>query len=104
MYSISDSFLNFVPVSSSISSSNCYFLTHIKFSQKTGKMVWYYHFFKNSPQFVVIHMVKGFSIANEAEVDVFLEFPCSLCDLIDVGHLISGPLPFLNHPIACIYI
>ena len=27
-------------------------------------------------QFVVIHTVKGFSIVNEAEVDVFLEFSC----------------------------
>ena len=26
---------------------------------------------KNFPQFVVIHIVKGFSIANEAEVDFF---------------------------------
>ena len=26
-------------------------------------------------QFIVIHTVKGFSIVNEAEVDVFLEFP-----------------------------
>ena len=36
-------------------------------------MVWYSHLFKNFPQFVVIHMVKGFSIVNKAEVDVFLE-------------------------------
>ena len=28
--------------------------------------------FKNFPPFVVIHTVKGFSIVNEAEVDVFL--------------------------------
>ena len=27
-------------------------------------------------QFVVIHKVKGFGIVNEAEIDVFLEFPC----------------------------
>ena len=27
-------------------------------------------------QFVVIHTAKGFSIVNEAEIDVFLEFPC----------------------------
>ena len=33
-----------------------------------------YHFLKNFPQFVVIHTVKGFSIVNEAEVDVFLDF------------------------------
>ena len=51
---------------------------------------------KNFPQFVVIHTVKGFSIVNEAEVDIFLEFPCFLCDSTNVGNLISGPLPFLN--------
>ena len=36
-------------------------------------MVCYSHLFKNFPQFVVIHTVKGFSIVNEA-VDIFLEF------------------------------
>ena len=45
---------------------------------------------KNFPQFVVIHTVKGFSIVNEAEVDIFLEFPCFLCDSTNVGNLISG--------------
>ena len=34
-------------------------------------MVWYSHHFKNFPQFVVIHTVKGFGIVNKAEVDVF---------------------------------
>ena len=34
-------------------------------------VVWYSHFFKYFPQFVVIHTVKGFSIVNEAEVDFF---------------------------------
>ena len=53
-------------------------------------MVWYSHLFKNFPQFVVIHMVKGFSIVNEAEVDVFLEFSCFFYDPVDVGNLISG--------------
>ena len=36
-------------------------------------MVWYSHLYKNFPQFVVIHTVKGFGIVNKAEVDVFLE-------------------------------
>ena len=45
---------------------------------------------KNFPQFVVIHTVKGFSIVNEAEVDVFLEFPCFLCDSTNVGILIAS--------------
>ena len=42
--------------------------------QEAGKVVWYSQFFQNFPQFVVIHAVKGFSIVNEAEVDVFLEY------------------------------
>ena len=29
----------------------------------------YSHLFKNFPQFIVIHTVKGFSVVNEAEVD-----------------------------------
>jgi len=37
-------------------------------------VVWYSHLFKNFPQFVVIYIVKGFTIVNEAEVDIFLEF------------------------------
>ena len=53
-------------------------------------MVWYSHLFKNIPQFVVIHAVKGFSIVNEAEVGVFLEFPCFFFDPMNVGYLISG--------------
>ena len=47
-------------------------------SQETGKMVWYYHLFRNSTQFVVIHIVRGFCVVNETEVDVFLEFPFSM--------------------------
>ena len=57
-------------------------------------MVWYSHFLKNFPRFVVIHTVKGFSIVNEAEVDAFLEFSCILYDPTDVGNLISGSSAF----------
>ena len=53
-------------------------------------MIWYYHFFKSSPQFVVIHTVKGLNIVNEAEVNVFLKFSCFFYDPMDVGNLISG--------------
>ena len=49
----------------------CYFLTYVQVSQETGKVVWYFHLFKNFPQFVVIHTVKGFRGVSEAEVDVF---------------------------------
>ena len=51
-------------------------------------MFWYFHFFKNFPQFVVIHIVKGFGIVNKAEIDVFLEFSLFLYDPTDVGDLI----------------
>ena len=39
-------------------------------------MVWYSHLFRNFPQFVVIHRVKGFSIVKKTEIDVFLELSC----------------------------
>ena len=56
-------------------------------------MVWHSHHFKNSPQFVVIHTVKGFGVVNKAEIDVFLEL--SFFDgPMDVGNLISGSSAF----------
>ena len=55
---------------------------------------WYSHLLKNFPQFVVIYTVKGFSIVNEAKVDVFLEFSCFLYDPMDVSNLISGSSAF----------
>ena len=57
-------------------------------------MVLYSHLFKDFPQFVVIHRVKGFGIVNEAEVDVFLEFSCFIYNPKDVGNLISGSFAF----------
>ena len=59
-------------------------------------MVWYSHLFKHFPQFVVIHTVKGFSVVNEAEVDVFLELPCFLYDRMNVGNWFLVPLTLLN--------
>ena len=82
------------PVRCSMSGSNCCFLTYIQISQEAGKVVWYSHLFKNFPQFVVIHTVKGFGVVNKTEVDVFLELSCFLCDPMDVGHLISGSSAF----------
>ena len=63
-------------------------------SQEAGKVVWYSHLLKNFPQFVVIHIVKGFSIVNKAEVDVFLEVSCFLYDPVYVDCLISGSSVF----------
>ena len=60
-------------------------------------MVWHSHIFKNFPQFVMIHTVKGFSIVNEAEVDIFLKFSCFSYDPMDVGNLISGSSAFSEY-------
>ena len=69
-----------------MSTSNCCFLTCIQISQEAGQLVWYSHFLKNFPQFVVIHTV--FGIVNKAEVDVFLELLCFFDDAMDVGNFI----------------
>jgi len=65
-------------------------LTCIQLSQDAGRVVWYSHLFKNFPQFVLLHIIKGFSIVSEAEVDTFLEFSCFFYDPEDVGNLISA--------------
>ena len=90
------SFPNLKPVCYSMFGYNYCFLTCKQVSQEAAEVVWYSHLSKNFQQFVVIHVVKGFSIVNEAEIDVFLEFldfsmiQCMLaiCSLV--------PLPFLN--------
>ena len=57
-------------------------------------MVSYSHLFKNFPQFVMIHTVRGFGLVNKAEVDVFLELSCFFDDQMDVDNLISGSSAF----------
>ena len=57
-------------------------------------MVWYSHFLKNFPQFVMIHTVKGFGVVNKAEVDAFLELSYCFDDPADVGNLISSSSAF----------
>ena len=78
-----------------MSSSNYCFLSCIQVSRETGKVIWCSHLFKNVPQFVVIHTVKGFSIVivNEAE-DVFWEFSCVFYNPEDIGNLFSGSSAF----------
>ena len=77
-----------------MSRTNCCFLTCTQVSQEVGKVVSHSLLFKNCPQFVVIHTVKGFSIVNEAEVDVLGKFPCFFYDPVDAGNLISGSSAF----------
>ena len=77
-----------------MSSPNYFFLTCIQISQDSGQVVWYFHLFKNFPQFVVIHTVKSFSVVNEAKVDVFLELSFFFNDPVDVGNLVFGSSAF----------
>ena len=77
-----------------MSGSNCCLLTCIHISQEAGKEVWYSSLLKNFRQFVVIHTVKDFSVVNETELDIFLEFSCFFYDPRDVGNLISGSCAF----------
>ena len=70
-------------------------------------MVWYSHLFQNFPQFIVIHIVKGFGIVNNAEIDVFLEgnrltllvgmeLSCFFDDPAHVGSLFSDSSAFFK--------
>ena len=88
------SFLNLEPVCCSMFGSNCCFLTCMQISQEAGQVVWYSHLFQNFPQFIVIHTVKGFGIANKAKIDVSLELSSYFHDPADVGNLISGSSAF----------
>ena len=50
-------------------------------------MIWYSHLFQNFPQFIVIHTVKGFGIANKAVLKFKLEYICIWiikCEIPDV--------------------
>ena len=38
-------------------------------------MVWYSYLFKSFLHFIMIHTIKGFSVGDETEIDVFSEIP-----------------------------
>ena len=78
-----------------MSSSNCCFLTCIQISQQADKVVWYSYLFKNFPQFVVIHTVKGFGIVNKAKI-CFSGALSLLQWSSEYWHLISGSSAFLK--------
>ena len=88
------SFPDLEPICSSMSSSNCCFLTCIQISQEAGQVVRYSHLFQNFPQFIVIHIVKVFGLANKTELDVFVELSCFFNDPADVSNLISSSSAF----------
>ena len=81
------SFPNSESVCCSMRGSNYWFLTCIQVYQEADKVVWYSHLMKNFPQFVVIYTVKDFSVVNEAEIDVFLQFSYFFYDAMDVGNV-----------------
>ena len=79
IYALTYFFPNFEPVQCPMPAFNCCFLTCIQVSQEAGKMIWYSQIIpfssgKKNFQFVVIHIVKGFNVVNEAEVDAFFFF------------------------------
>ena len=59
-------------------------------------VVWYSFSLRIFPWCFVIQTVKGFSVVNESEIDVFLECLYLIYDPADVGNLISGSFAFLN--------
>ena len=71
MYTLSSCFPSFKSFSYSMYDSNCRFLTYMQTFQETGKEIWYSHFLKNFPQFVVVLYVKGSTIISEADRNVF---------------------------------
>ena len=83
------SFPSFESVWCSMCGPNCCFLSCIQVSQEARQVVWYSHLLKNFPQFVGMHIVKGFGVVHEAE-----ESPCFFYDPAYVGNLISGSSAF----------
>ena len=44
----------------------------------------------------MIYTIKGFSVVNDVEVDVFMELSCFFYDPMDIGNLTSGSSAFLK--------
>ena len=89
------SFPNFEPLHCNMSSSKCCFLTCTQIYQESGKVVSYSHHFKNCLHFILIHIVKSFSVCSKWSRSRFLlELPCVLYDPRNVGNLISDPSAF----------
>ena len=94
IYSLDILLSQFGPVCCSMSGSICCFLTCIQISQEADKVVWYSHLFKNFPQFVVMHTVKGFGTVNKVEINVFLELSWFFHNPPDLVNFISGSSAF----------
>ena len=88
-------FTNLEPVCCPVSGSKCCFLTCNQISQEAGKVGGLV--FPSLEEFSTVSenpYSPGFSVVNEAEVDVFLEFLFIFYDPPDVGSLISGSSAF----------
>ena len=84
----------------SMSSSNCCFLPHIQVSGETGQVVQYFHLFKNLPQFVVMHRVKGLTWSMKEKYIFFGgegRMPCFPCFLYDHDMLAIWSLGIIQH-------
>ena len=68
-------------------------LSCIQDSQEAGKVVWYSYLFKNFPQSVVTHTVKGFNIVKWSRSRCFSGI-LFFYDPADAGNLISGSSAF----------
>ena len=90
-----------------MSSSNCCFLTCVQISQDADQVVWYSHFLKNFPQFIVIHTVKGVGIVNKAREFQKNIYFCFIADTLWLHRLwparLLGPWNFLgkNTGVGC---
>ena len=92
LYSLVVLLPNFEPVHCSMSSSICCFLISrfLRRQVRWSGIPISWRIFHS----LLWSRVKGFKVVNEAEVDVFLEFPCFFYDPADVGNLISGSSAF----------
>ena len=90
------SFPNLELIHCSMSGLNGCFLTCMQISQEVGQVVWYSRLLKNSPHFVVIHIVKGFAKSMKQKKMFFwtsLAFPM-IQWMLTIWSLVL--LPFLN--------
>ena len=92
IYSLTYSFPNLEPVYSSMSSSNCCFLTCLQISQEICQVIWNHHLFKNFPKFVVIYT--QLVVISSVQFSSVAQLCPTLCD--PMNHSTTG-LPVHHH-------
>ena len=64
-------------------------------------MVWYSHLLKNFPQFIVIHIVKGFGIVNKAKIEFFFIVFSIIQRIIQLlAQLVKNPSAMQETPVG----